>query len=412
MNRACRQLTTSLGRPEHTLSEAERLLLERHLVECEACQQVSALSRTIADLVLSAPASLSESARERAIAGAFVQAARPAQHVPRAPWVARVGLSLALAAVVLLGLRSWFVRDVQREQSASVASAPPPSAVPAPRVAVTAPPTVEPVAEDWVEAIGPETHVFGSARVALAAGARVRFDERRGVLELARGQVTVALAETAPPTTRGQGAAASSEPPFVVRTQQGLRVVLLAAEARITPERVDVLRGSASVMRDEQLVRRIGAGESYLDGAPASSTREPRAGTRRTRESASELLKHARQKLAAQDAHGARELIGRAEQRATKRDERAEAGTLRAECALIEHQPEQALAAYLRVAQQFSELTAGENALYAAAQLSVRGDDEQRTRALFTRYLERYPDGRFALAARARLTALDRPKAR
>jgi anti-sigma factor RsiW len=60
MTRLCRDVETALGRPAHTLSEAERLHLEQHLSECGACREVSARSRAVSDLIHAAPRSLSE----------------------------------------------------------------------------------------------------------------------------------------------------------------------------------------------------------------------------------------------------------------------------------------------------------------------------------------------------------------
>ena len=48
-------------------------------------------------------------------------------------------------------------------------------------------------------------------------------------------------------------------------------------------------------------------------------------------------------------------------------------------------------------------LPAGENAAFAAAQLSARTFGEDAAREHFVRYLARYPAGRFANEARARL---------
>jgi len=426
MRGLCRQLETSLGRPEHTLNEAERLLLERHLAECDGCRQSSAMSRTIANMVTSAPTALSESAQERALAKAFARAAQVETRAPRAPWAMRVGVGLAIAAAMLLGMRSWLVRGAGHDVSVSLSA---PVLGPAePTVAAVHVPSakvapLDPTASSfdaWVEVSEAQTQVFGAARVSLVRGARVRYDRQREVLELGSGQVTVAMADVSAAANEQRAPTQAHEAPFVVHTQQGFRVVLLAAEATITQDRVDVVRGTAQVMHEGQLVRRLGAGESYVTqtkpAAPPAVV-EARRSARVLKgetailpagpqETASALLVMAQQQLAARDVASARRLIARAEQRAATREERAEAGTLRAECALIEHRPEQAARAYLLVAKDFADLPAGENALFAAAQLSAREADVSRTRGLLVRYLEHYPQGRFADAARTRLLGL------
>ncbi|HEY6877333.1 MAG TPA: hypothetical protein VI299_04905, partial [Polyangiales bacterium] len=86
------------------------------------------------------------------------------------------------------------------------------------------------------------------------------------------------------------------------------------------------------------------------------------------------------------------------------RVDRAEAGTLRAELALRERDLTRAIAAYLAVADAYPELPSGENGLFAAAQLAMRAKRGD-ARDMMSRYLQRYPQGRFADEARARLAA-------
>jgi hypothetical protein len=87
------------------------------------------------------------------------------------------------------------------------------------------------------------------------------------------------------------------------------------------------------------------------------------------------------------------------------RSDRAEAATLRAELALLEGDGAGALRTYRRIAAQYGELTAGENAAFAAAQLAARSAPNE-ARALLEAYLTRYPNGRFVSQAELRLERL------
>jgi hypothetical protein len=115
--------------------------------------------------------------------------------------------------------------------------------------------------------------------------------------------------------------------------------------------------------------------------------------------SAGALLARAREALARDALDDTRQLLDDAERAARERADRAEAGTLRAELALRGRDPAAAVRAYLIVADRYPELPSGENALFAAAQLSPRPT------ALLERYLAHYPQGRFAAQARARLSS-------
>jgi hypothetical protein len=79
--------------------------------------------------------------------------------------------------------------------------------------------------------------------------------------------------------------------------------------------------------------------------------------------------------------------------------------SLRAEAHLMAGQRAAAVRSYLQVARRFAGSAAGENALFAAARLEAeRG--APRAPALLSRYLERYPQGRFVRDARSRMRAL------
>lgn len=391
----CRDVESSVGRPLSTLSEAERLHLEQHLSECRACRHESALSRVVGEMIRSAPSSLGESARERAMSGAFERAAKAVPASRAVSQVLRVGLSVAAAAVLLLGSSVLLMDSKGSDEIARTptgpAARPAPSAVaePASAAVAQAPATqptdvvaAEPADEGWIESTSVETRTFAGARVTLARGTRLHFERAANTLELARGEVTLDVEH-------------QRDLPFVVLTQ-GFRVEVLGTQFVVSPEHVAVLRGHVQVRDREnnRLLSDLHEGHSY---------RRQRARVATRGEDVSELIRRARAALGGGDVEAARTLVGRAGGVARRASDRAEIATLDAECELLARRPAQAITAYLRVADRYASLRAGENALFAAAQLSLRERDAGTARALFERYLTRYPSGRFVDEARAHL---------
>jgi hypothetical protein len=125
------------------------------------------------------------------------------------------------------------------------------------------------------------------------------------------------------------------------------------------------------------------------------------------KKSAGAWLAEARAALSRGDGKITRELVSEAEKSASPtRAERAEAKTIRAEAALLERDQLGAMRLYREVAQQYAELSAGDNAAFAAAQLAKRADPTHE-RELLQSYLTRFPNGRFRDEAKQRLGRLD-----
>ncbi|MDB4987693.1 MAG: FecR protein [Myxococcaceae bacterium] len=408
MSTLCRDVELWIGRPLSSLSEAERLVLEQHLFGCEACRRTSALARTITALVSSAPTGLGASARERAIAGAFGRVQQTSASVRPTARGLQLGAALLAAAAVLIGLRLAWVERAPIESASLASRSDKKTSAPMATEgagAATREQTHEQTREQeslWIAAAATEARTFGHARVVLAAGTRVRFDARASALELASGQVTVDV----DPGRRL---------PFAVVTQQ-FRVQVLGTQFVVTPERVDVQRGHVQVLSvdGQTRLRDLKSGQSFeyareLRSRQTQASSQERVVPARARsrahvdEDASVLLGQARTALAKADVQAARALIARARTHAARGQQRAEAGTLLAECALLERHNGEAIRSYLAVAERYPGLDAGENALFAAAQLSAREANRDAGRALFARYLARYPGGRFAEEARARL---------
>lgn len=398
MRRACGEVEALIDRRSGGLAEAERLVLEEHLAICPSCRRMADMMRGVIDVLRAAPTSLTESARERVISAAFARAEEPPRRARSThPAPRRIGFALAAAAALLLCVRLAVHRSDDASTPSSGAAtqlAVRPSAPPVPV------PTVhEPVEESappsapWIESREVEVRRFAHARVRSAPGTRVRFDAETRTLELGSGRVEVDVD-------------AARHASFAVLTES-FRVEVLGTQFVVTPERVSVQRGRVRVVaRDGSvLARSLGRGTSYRYGEPSKHTVREAATPERSEPAPEAQLREVRAALARSDVEAARSLLDALEARTLTRAERAEQETLRAECALLDRDGARALRIYLGVAGRFGELPAGENAAFAAAQLSLKADPGA-ARGLFERYLARYPEGRFAEQARARLERL------
>jgi hypothetical protein len=418
MSVRCRDVEALIDRREAGLDEAERLVLEQHLATCEDCRLLSSAMRAVVSTLGQAEAPLSESARERAMARAFANVASGSTLARARSTPRRVGGLLAAAAALVVCVRLMSAP----EQAAPVASGSPTRVegnatkrASEPAVAVALPgdqgqagrgTTAEAVdprpgaqapqdeARTWIEAKQRETREFASARVELAPGSRLRFREESQTIELERGRVEVDLAP-------GQGRGLS------VLTRN-FRVQVLGTAFAVTPDRVEVRRGRVQVFDrgGNVLARELSRGATFTyrerQGVDRKVPSSDRNGALESIEVAS-LLSQARSALVRGDVRAARAYVSRAAAGSPSRAEKAEARTLEAECALLEHDRAGAIAIYLEVAKDFAELPAAENAAFAAAQLTLKAGDAALARARFAAYLERYPQGRFASQAQKRL---------
>jgi ferric-dicitrate binding protein FerR (iron transport regulator) len=117
-------------------------------------------------------------------------------------------------------------------------------------------------------------------------------------------------------------------------------------------------------------------------------------------------LDEARVALGRRDLARARQLVTEALASNLIARQRAEALTLRAECALVAGDLAAASAAYRIVAKEYAALPAGENAAFASGRIDAdRSSGDQAEQGL-ERYLARYPRGRFVKEATARLEEL------
>jgi ferric-dicitrate binding protein FerR (iron transport regulator) len=391
---SCREIDELIGRETHGFSQAERLRMEQHVTSCADCRESLALARFVRGTLEDAPYALSDAARSRALSRALTSADKPISVRPQ-PRLRAV--AWAVGAVAAAAALAWFAQGAlapERLAQAPKVSTPimaRPGPQPAPTPAepdVIAPASPTPM---WVEASAPMRRSFAHAQVELAPATRVRFDAAERSLFLERGRVDVDV-----DVTRGQT--------FSVATQH-FRVVVLGTRFTVTPDAVTVQRGRVEVQDQsgKQLRPALGAGDAF-NYARESAKRTPEAPAA----TAKVWLTRAREVLATGDTLRAKEFVTRAEHSAPQRLDRAEAATLRAEAALLERDPQSALRLYLSVSTKFADLTAGENAAFAATQLAARNQPAQE-RTLLTRYLARYPQGRFAAEVKARLSKLPAP---
>jgi ferric-dicitrate binding protein FerR (iron transport regulator) len=421
----CEEIEELIERETLGWSEGQRLRVEQHLSECEACRETLALSRFVRDTLREAAGELPEMARSRAINAALTrEGGRRFSTTPsRSRWLgAGVGVLGVAAAVALVVVLARSGSDLAKAPEQPPAKSAP--ATEAPRLAsssktsgnaeATGAAGSKPAAElaaasatadepTWIDAVARQQHQFAHADVALVAGTRARFHAASHTLELSEGRVEVDVDHA-----RGE--------PFAVLTRN-FRVEVLGTQFAVTPSSVSVQRGKVQVFaRDGSvLARELAAGGSYHYGRDAAVS-ESAASTESTaqqakpkpeapRKSAGVWLSEARASLASGDSKATRGLIDHAESSQPSRPERAEAKTLRAEAALLERDSKSALRLYRDVSEHFADLAAGDNAAFAAAQLSARADPVHE-RELLESYLTHFPRGRFRDEAKQRLARL------
>jgi hypothetical protein len=424
---SCIGIAALIARRRSGLTEAERLRLEAHFAECAGCRtDAIALDRlgAISDRV--AASAVRPAARARAIERAIENAPRaapPAARRPRAWAFAGAALSLiAVAAIAGTVSRSGGERD---------------------RAPVAAPPKAD-TAEARITAgqiereggsLGQDAAVPAGER--LYVSERARIDLRGARIELSPGSEVAWIAAAAPAPSGIRLFAGAIDVEVDPAPQRAVRVIaerfvvdLIGASARIDPSTVEVHRGSVRVTgRDGAvLADRLEAGHSYEWSAEArpeaavppvrkkgSARLKARPGRARAPEApevavSSEdpaiLLARARGRLADRDSASARELIDRALSEPIGRGTRAEGETLLAEADLLDGRLEAAVRSYDRIATEYVDLAAGENAMFAKARIEAKAGKLADARATLRAYLERHPRGRFAEESKAELGRL------
>jgi TolA-binding protein len=205
---------------------------------------------------------------------------------------------------------------------------------------------------------------------------------------------------------------------FEVRTSR-FTVEVVGTRFTVDGAGVSTQRGVVRVLApDGQLIRQLGAGESWREpalaarpepaAAPAAAPPAP-AASENARVKAMVVpvtarLDQARHALATGDAGLARRLVSPLFRQS--HDTAVEARVLFAESFLVEGRYADAIDAYRLVARDFPRADQAETSLFTIAQLECEHGPGTDARGALRAYLTRYPRGRYAREAAERLSRL------
>ncbi len=424
------------------LREAEELWLEEHLAACAPCREEARALDAVAAMAAEDADRYRPTRHARAITrvlNAGSEAQLPA--TPAAPRFVPYVFAGAVAAAAVIGVAGYragwggggeMMASEPREEE---------PAMPAALAAPAGPPAPDPGEAN----LASEARFFaGDLRAAgvpvepgdaLEPGSRLETDEGAKVevglsrLELSAGSLAVwpeqaEMLRLDAGTVRAE-VRRGDHSGFRIETDE-FSAHVLGTVFEVTETEVKVEQGAVKVTGPEGDVfaDRLEAGDSWqlpgskdardqaeaggaASGDHAADREGPAGGPQATEAaSAATLLVRARGELAGERVGAARELIEDARALELSVIERAEAETLLAEAALVGGDRPEAAARYLEVAERYSELRAGENALFAAARIEAERGRRDRATALLSQYLDRYPSGRFFADAERRLEEL------
>jgi hypothetical protein len=419
MRMSCAKAGMLAARRTAGLADADRLFLEEHLGQCDRCATDARLLAAVVKLAGSGDALLSPRARSRAIDRALGSTTEP-QPVPEqrvvGAWWRRVALAAALAAVLAVAVGTTLGRGAARvapglcdPERGLVRTLLGPGRLLNGDLLADGEPVA--VGASWRAGASLTTEAgatiaLGHATVGLGAHSAFGWDASRATVVLGLGQVEV---DVDPDAGRRFAVAGA-----------GFEARVVGTHFEVTTAAVRVTRGHVRVVQlpDGQALAELGPGESWSAPAPVESlaVTEPSAPTpeslgssARPRAEAPDIaLAEARRLLAEGKAPAARRVLGGVLAGPLSPALEAEARSLLAECALVGGDDAEAAKRYAEVARRFPGSPAGETALFAAARTEQDAGHPGAARALLRQYLERYPDGRFAVEARARLGALPR----
>lgn len=390
------------------LDAAEQLRLEEHLEQCDDCSAHAWSLDRLHGLVDSEPPMMG-SERRLAILDEALAASTPIRG--RAPALLRRRAPLAVATLVLAAAAALVigVRGTVDDPAAGLSATDSRLLSGAIRLdgEVLEVGQLLPANQLLTSDEGAEL-AFGSARVELRAGSRVRWQPGRSALELNEGSLVAEVDPRA--NTR-----------FVVQTPK-FQVEVTGTRFWVTLGGVGVERGSVRVLSADGRVLnahltagsrwRVPSTDTDVSAAadeaelPEEASKGRSAGRKGSRADVGDLLLKARASIGHKDLAEARRLIRRALAGKASRRQRAEGRTLQAECELVEGNGQKAARIYRDVADRFRALPAGENALFAAARIHATREQRAKATKLLLQYQSRYPEGRFRQEVATRLKAL------
>ncbi|MBW2523181.1 MAG: FecR domain-containing protein [Deltaproteobacteria bacterium] len=372
--------------------------IQQHLEACAACQaKLDRFEASLGALREEAPPAEEEPARARSIDRAL-DAAAIAPPTPlrtsRRPLLAAAAVVVAAAAAVVVvprllasGPEGWTLEAGQL--AADGAKVEPGDALPD--------------GQD-VTAEGAEARIRFSDDSRVTAIDGTRFGIRGTTPELDLSEGTLEIVAT--PRTDAS--------PLRVHTAEAVVTVVgtrFSVSRAGTETNVSVSEGVVEVTRlaDGQH-KRLGVGEMLKVGAEVPKPQASAAPTATASASATATpvrrasIADIRAQIAAGNFAEARKLISRA--RSQGGVSQAELAIVEAEALLAQGKGGQAAQAYLAVAESFPSTPQAEEALFAAAQLSLgRSGKGKRGLGLLRQYLARYPSGRFSAEAKRLLDA-------
>lgn len=380
---ACHRAGGLIARRASGLTEAERLILERHLSACASCGADARrldMTRALVDDVPVGTAAQRDRVIARVLAGA---AAAEVPHTrSRLPYlVLALGGALTFAAVVFAvrqdpePLREAAIKP-RVAPSVPPRSAQPPASPP-PSVVVPASGVEHVVAE-------PSTVALAHATARFTPGSRYAWHPERATLELVSGEVRLVVDP-------------AMHTPFRVQTPRFV-VAVLGTELEVRADRVTVISGRVQILAPGGAVLdgEVTVGETW-EVPLATAAVPPRP--RRAEPAPTIRLRHARSLIASGDLAGARAELAAVLAAPRSPAHEAAARNLLADAARVSGDRELAIQLYLDVARAFPQQPDGEAALFEAARLELRARRPARANALLVEYLSRYPRGRFRAEA-------------
>jgi hypothetical protein len=420
---SCRATRDWLHRDVASLDESQRLLLDDHLTDCIDCRGDRERMRLVREVGASLPVPpVGDRMYQRAIAKALLEGnsrhshanveasgarangeasgaanreasgARAASASGRGwRWLVPAGLALAATAIAAVVL----ARD-DKPDNRVVTPSPSPTPTPTPSPPSPSPstspspsmPTGDVVAEGTLLDGARELHV-GDA-VPTNRPLRTTADAR---VKLASFDIAIApqsqLAWRGDRVVLDQGKIEiqSSSSSSTARVITERFEVELTGDVTVEPGRVHVDSGTARVSdRDGKRLAQLEAGGEWQPRAPKPSKPQASAVT----------IAEARAQLSAKDFTAAEKTAKAVLARSPSRAEEIDALMFLADLAQAMGELDVAVARYEGVATKFADVPAAESALYAAGRIEARRGRDAAARALFERYLDRYPNGRYA----------------